>query len=67
MIICSKYRSTITLAEYPSILGCLELAGPREVEQEGMTITNKLTGEKGIIFPLSFGEAAYAVPIFDLK
>jgi hypothetical protein len=52
------------MAAYPPF-ACYELTGGREVEQEGITVTNKLIGRNR--FPLSFGEASYAVPIFYFK
>ena len=62
--ICFKYRATITTADYPRVLTPFELAGGGKVEQEGMSITNKLV--VGIL-PLSVGEPTYTVPIFHLK
>jgi hypothetical protein len=64
ILIRYKHRTTITMAPYPPFACVSELTGGREVEQEGVTFTNNLTGSR---FPLSFGEASYAVPIFYLK
>ena len=49
----------------PRVVTPFELAGGGEVEQEGMSITNKLDG--GAILPLSVGETTYAVAIFHLE
>jgi hypothetical protein len=65
MILIYKYRAPTTIAAYTPFACVSELTGGREVEQEGVTVTNKIT--EIIRFPLSFGEASYAVPIFDLK
>ena len=61
-----------TIADYPPFACVSELTGGREIKQEGVTVNNKVTISKydshdARIFPLSFGEAAYAVPVFDLK
>jgi hypothetical protein len=61
-----KYRAIISKAVDPRVVTPFELAGGGEVEQEGMSITNKLAWEGGIL-PLSVGEPTYAVPIFHLK
>jgi hypothetical protein len=53
------------MAVYHPFACVSELTGGREVEQEGVTVTNKLKGRNR--FPLSFGEASYAVPIFYLE
>ena len=55
------------MAVDPCVLTPFELAGGGEVEQEGMSITNKLRGPGGEILPLSVGEPTYTVPIFHLK
>ena len=51
------------MAVDPHLVTPFELAGGGEVEQEGMSITNKVGG----ILPLSVGEPTYTVPIFHLK
>jgi hypothetical protein len=65
LILISKCRSTITIAGDPTFACVSEFTGAREIKQEGVTVTNKLRGKQR--FPLSFGEASYTVPIFNLK
>ena len=56
----------MSIAGDPCVLTPFELAGGGEVEQEGMSITNKLAWVGGTL-PLSVGETTYAVAIFHLE